>query len=92
MYIAPAPVPLYQSPPVYVPPAPLPLPGSSEKFKLIVVRVQNALHLFGYAIPITGEVDAETRQALISFQMDWDMKPTGTITPQVLEALGISAK
>ena len=87
----PAPAPRYSPPPA--PPAPLvPLPGNSLKFRQIVMQVQTALHLFGYQIPLTGIVDDATRQALISFQTDWNMKPTGTITPEVLEALGISAQ
>ena len=86
--------PLYAPPPSPSPPEPaplIPLPGNSLKFQQIVIQVQTALHLFGYQIPITGIVDDETRQALISFQKDWNMKPTGTVTPEVLEALGISA-
>jgi N-acetyl-anhydromuramyl-L-alanine amidase AmpD len=54
--------------------------------------VQTALKLFGYQMPVTGVVDDATRRALISFQNDWNMKATGTITPAVLEALGISAQ
>ena len=77
------------------PVAPIPLltlRGNSQKFQAIVMQVQNALHLFGYSVPIDGTVGDETRAALIQFQNDWDLKPTGTITPKVLDALGIEAR
>ena len=88
--------PLY-TPPVVVTPAPAPaplvtLPGNSRKFQQIVLQVQNALHLFGYDAPLTGIVDQGTREALIQFQAQWSLAQTGTITPEVLNALGISAQ
>jgi hypothetical protein len=95
-YFAPVSPPAPASPqPLYSAPVPAPLvtlPGNSNKFRQIVIQVQTALKLFGYQMPVTGVVDDATRQALISFQNDWSMKPTGTITPAVLEALGISAQ
>jgi len=102
-----SPSPRYLTPPPSVPlsppPAPAPevvqqpqalvtLPGNSNKFKLIVIQVQNALALFGYPVPVDGAVGTETREALRRFQGDWSLKQTGTVTPEVLDALGISAR
>ncbi|MGV1951066.1 His-Xaa-Ser repeat protein HxsA [Agrobacterium vitis] len=76
-----------------VEPSPLKtLPGNSNKFRRIVIQVQTALIAYGYfGGPITGQVDAATRAGLSKMQTAYDLKVTGTITPQVLSALGISA-
>lgn len=75
-----------------VEPAPLKaLPGNSGKFRRIVIQVQTALIAFGYfSGPITGQVDAVTRGGLNRMQAAYGLKVTGTITPQVLTAFGIS--
>jgi His-Xaa-Ser repeat protein HxsA len=69
------------------------LPGNSEKFRRIVMEVQTALQIFGY---YTGEIDglvgAETRVALSKMQADYNLKVTGTITPEVLDAFRITAQ
>jgi His-Xaa-Ser repeat protein HxsA len=98
--------PTYVPPPVYTPPplAPLvppavvakpvplmPLDPASEKAKLLVIKVQTALRLFGYDVQVDGAVGPVTREALRAFQMDWKLRVTGTITPEVLDALGIPA-
>ena len=66
-----------------------PLPDDALR---IVMRVQNGLHLFGYQVPVNGVVDPPTSEALVAFQTDWNLKPSGTITPEGLEALGVSAQ
>ncbi|AYG76807.1 His-Xaa-Ser repeat protein HxsA [Rhizobium sp. CCGE532] len=67
------------------------LPGNSDKFRRIVIQVQTALIAFGYfGGPITGQVDAATKGGLSKMQDAYGLKVTGTITPQVLSALGIA--
>jgi hypothetical protein len=88
--------PLYTPPPapLYTPPAPaplIPLKPATDTAKMIVLKVQHALRLFGYDVPLDGQVGPATRTALLSFQTDWNLKATGTITPQVLDALGVTA-
>lgn len=69
------------------------LPGNSEKFTRIVRQVQTALYAYGYYTGIIdGKFGPETRTALSKFQKDWNLKVTGTITPEVLDALQIVAK
>jgi His-Xaa-Ser repeat protein HxsA len=67
------------------------LPGNSDKFRRIVIQVQTALIAFGYfGGPVTGQVDTATRVGLNKMQDAYGLKVTGTITPQVLTAFGIS--
>ncbi|MBL8597783.1 MAG: His-Xaa-Ser repeat protein HxsA [Devosia sp.] len=69
------------------------LPGNSDKFLEIAKQVQLALYSWGY---YTGEIDGvvgpATRAAISSMQADWNLKVTGTITPEVLDALKIVAE
>lgn len=57
------------------------------------MEVQTALQIFGY---YTGEIDglvgAETKVALSKMQADYNLKVTGTITPEVLDAFRITAQ
>jgi peptidoglycan hydrolase-like protein with peptidoglycan-binding domain len=41
---------------------------------------------------IDGVIGAGSKSALSRFQADYNLKVTGTITPQVLDAFGIPAK
>jgi His-Xaa-Ser repeat protein HxsA len=67
------------------------LPGNSDKFRRIVIQVQTALIAFGYfGGPVTGQVDTATRVGLNKMQDAYGLRVTGTITPQVLTAFGIS--
>ena len=69
------------------------LPGNSHKFRKIVLRVQLALDDLGYDVgPINGELDATTVSALHKYQEDKNMIPSGKITQEVLDSLGIVAK
>jgi His-Xaa-Ser repeat protein HxsA len=75
------------------PQAPKTLPGNSVAFNEIVKRVQTALYTYGYYTgAIDGVVGTGTKTALSKFQKDWNLKITGTITPEVLDALNIVAK
>lgn len=69
------------------------LPGNSPAFTEIVRRVQTGLYAYGY---YTGAIDgiagSGTKTAISKFQKDWNLKITGTITPEVLDALNIVAK
>lgn len=69
------------------------LPGNSDKFLEIAKQVQLGLYSWGY---YTGEIDGivgpATRLALSSMQADWSLNVTGTITPEVLDALKIVAE
>jgi hypothetical protein len=52
--------------------------------------VQRALTAFGfYHGPLTGVVDVPTQSALLTFQAQWHLAQTGTITPEVLSSLKI---
>jgi hypothetical protein len=73
--------------------APNRLFGGSEEdpFKEIVRKVQRALIAYGYYNGIDdGIVGKNTRAALVRFQTDYNLKVTGTVTPEVLNAFGIS--
>lgn len=75
------------------PQAPKTLPGNSAAFLEIVKRVQTALYAYGYYTgAIDGVVGTGTKTALSKFQKDWGLSVTGTITPEVLDALNIVAK
>ncbi len=70
-----------------------PLPGNSEKFKQIAMRVQLALISYGYYNgAVDGVIGKQSKAALSRFQSDYGLKVTGTITPEVLNALGIAAQ
>lgn len=58
----------------------------------MVERVQRGLTAYGYDVGvIDGIVGPATRSALERFQADYALPVTGTITPAVLQALGIDA-
>jgi His-Xaa-Ser repeat protein HxsA len=68
------------------------LPGNSEKFKNILLRVQLKLNFLGYDIgSMENGLDAKTVAAIYKFQIDKGMVPSGKITHQVLGALQIIA-
>jgi His-Xaa-Ser repeat protein HxsA len=77
-----------------VAPAPLvTLPGNTNKFKEIVKQVQLALVSYGYYQgTVDGIVSKDMRASLSRMQFDYDLKVTGTITPQVLDTLHIVAQ
>lgn len=57
------------------------------------MQVQAALTAYGYySGPIDGIIGSASRTALSKFQADYSLKVTGTITPEVLDAMGIVAK
>jgi His-Xaa-Ser repeat protein HxsA len=94
-----APAPNYQStPPANVLPkspaiSPQPLPGNSQKFFDLVTKVQTALYAYGYYTGrLDGHMGPQTRAALSAFQRDFKLTITGTITPEVLDALHIVAQ
>ena len=69
------------------------LPGNSDKFKQIAMRVQLGLISYGYYNgKVDGVIGKQSKAALSRFQSDYGLKVTGTITPEVLNALGISAQ
>lgn len=68
------------------------LPGNSVKFLEIAKNVQLALTARGYYFgPIDGIIGPKSREAISKFQLNSNISVTGTITPQVLDALGIQA-
>lgn len=104
-YSAPAsPAPLYtpplsdSTPPSSILPSPpatalRTLPGNTAAFTNIAMQVQAALTAYGYySGPIDGIIGSASRTALSKFQADYSLKVTGTITPEVLDAMGIVAK
>jgi His-Xaa-Ser repeat protein HxsA len=69
------------------------LSGRSQRFTAIVRRVQIALMGQGYFDgPITGTVGPGTRNAIRHFQAARSLSQTGTITPELLDALMISSE
>lgn len=69
------------------------LPGNSDKFLEIARQVQLGLYSWGYySGEIDGIVGPATRLAISSMQSDWGLNVTGTITPEVLDALKIVAE
>lgn len=72
------------------PSAPITLPGNSAKFNAIVKQLQTALFVYGYYTgAIDGIVGPQTVAAISKFQLDWKLTVTGTVTPELLDALGI---
>jgi His-Xaa-Ser repeat protein HxsA len=72
---------------------PQPLSGRTELFTSIVRRVQLGLLAYGYYDgPINGVVGSKMKESIKQFQSAFHMKETGTITPEVLDALKISAE
>ena len=57
------------------------------------MQLQTCLTLFGYNPgTIDGAVGTETAAAISQFQAQWGLDITGTVTPEVLDACGITAK
>jgi hypothetical protein len=95
-YSSPAPAPIYNPPAPVVPATPsqglLILPGNSAKFTTIVRQVQLGLTSLGYYDgAIDGVIGPKAKAALKQFQTDYSIKVTGTVTPEVLDQLGIAA-
>ena len=73
--------------------APKTLPGNSDKFSKIVVQVQTSLFVKDYYTGgIDGSVGPETKSAISRYQSDSSLTVTGTITQELLDALGIVAE
>jgi His-Xaa-Ser repeat protein HxsA len=88
--VTPAPSLTYPSP---APATPKVLPGNAEKFKNILYQVQSALSVYGYYTgPVDGQMGPMTREAIKKMQNDYGLKVTGTVTPEVLDALHIIAQ
>ena len=59
-------------------------------FDPLTLRVQTALQAHGYyGGPMDGIIGARSQDALEQFQHDFGLPVTGTITPEVLDVLGI---
>lgn len=64
---------------------------AAQKFKDTVRIVQLALQAYGYYTgAIDGIVGTDTSTAISKMQADYGLKVTGTVTPEVLNALKIS--
>jgi His-Xaa-Ser repeat protein HxsA len=69
------------------------LPGNTDKFKEVVKQVQLAMLAYGYySGDIDGLLGPTMKTGLQRLQGDYGLKVTGTITPETLDALRISAK
>jgi hypothetical protein len=91
-----SPAPIYNPPARVVPATPsqglVTLPGNAAKFTLIVKQVQEGLTSLGYYDgTIDGVIGPKAKAALKRFQADYGIKVTGTVTPEVLDQLGITA-
>ncbi|EYD76045.1 hypothetical protein Rumeso_02474 [Rubellimicrobium mesophilum DSM 19309] len=59
-------------------------------FDPLTLQVQTALQAYGYySGPIDGIIGSQSKDALARFQHDHQLPVTGTITPEVLDAVGI---
>lgn len=68
------------------------LPGNSTKFKRIVEEVQVVLYVYGYyGDAIDGVVGPRLKAAISAFQRDYGVKETGTLTPETLDAMHVTA-
>lgn len=66
---------------------------SQSQIQDVVRKVQIGLMAYGYYDgDLDGLVGPQTRAALRRFQTDFDLKVTGTITPEVLDAFKIAAQ
>ena len=87
------PAPTSPSPTTPLAAAPQTLRGGTERFTSIVRRVQLGLLAYGYYEgAIDGVVGASMKASLRRFQTDFKLPVTGTITPQTLDALRITAE
>jgi len=69
------------------------LPGNSEKFRELVMRVQIALLAKGYDVgEINGGLHARMVAALYKYQEDVSQIPSGKLTNETLSSLGIIAE
>jgi len=74
------------APSTFYAPAPV-----EDPFTAKVKLVQRGLLAYGYySGAIDGQVGPATRSALERFQADFNLTVTGTITPEVLTALGVN--
>lgn len=80
-----APQPLYSQPTTTAP--------SRSQIEEVVRKVQIGLMAYGYYDgDLDGMVGPKTRSALTRFQTDFNLKVTGTITPEVLDAFKVTAE
>ena len=64
---------------------------AAQKFKDVVRVLQLALQTYGYYTgAIDGAVGPDTSAAISKMQADYGLKVTGTVTPEVLNALKIT--
>lgn len=87
----PSPTPSYQRPKARTFGQPLNLLGSGgDQFSNVVKQVQLGLKAFGYFEGVAnGTLGPDTRLAITKLQGDYNLKVTGTITPELLAALRI---
>jgi His-Xaa-Ser repeat protein HxsA len=72
--------------------APNPNLTKSEKLTLQMMRVQIALTALGlYSGPINGVLDTTTKESISRFQIVKGLEPTGLMTTETLNALGVPA-
>lgn len=69
------------------------LPGHTAKFKNVVTQAQLGLLARGYDIgTVDGQVDAKTMAAVFKLQNSLGMPANGKLTPEVLDALNVTAR
>jgi len=72
--------------------APNPNLTKSEKLTLQIMRVQIALTSVGlYSGPMNGVLDTTTKESISRFQIVKGLEPTGLMTTETLNALGVPA-
>ncbi len=65
-------------------------PPRELRFKRVITEVQQSLSAFGYFDgPINGNLGPKTREAISHFQQEFQLKVTGTVTPEVLRLMQI---
>ena len=84
---------IFSSPATSTAPPPPTVRSTDARARSVVAQAQTGLYAYGYYHgPIDGIVGAGTREALRRMQADWNLKVTGTITPETLDALGVVAR
>jgi len=82
---------LPSSPAITKPKALKRLPGNSGKFKDAIIRVQVSLASQGFNVgSINGELHSRTIAAIYEYQSRIGLIPSGKVTPETLDNLGIT--
>jgi len=57
-----------------------------------IMQVESALKSRGYPVNVDGQIDKDLTSSVYAFQQDSDLLPTGLMTVETVEKLGVSLK